>query len=125
MFWRNRLWLWLRWERKVCPKSIGTARRRTFPRFASVGLCGDSRFALRRYPATDFAELKPRIVWDRETDLLSPRRSTLRLAVLNAGTIPDRGLYGVFLEGASDKPQRVGELDEEMVFETRAGESFC
>ncbi|MDA1180203.1 MAG: DEAD/DEAH box helicase, partial [Planctomycetota bacterium] len=77
-----------------------------------------------RYPSTNFAELRPRINWDRVTNILSPRKSSQRTAILNAGTIPDRGLYGVFLDNGGEKSMRVGELDEEMVFETRAGEVF-
>lgn len=78
-----------------------------------------------RYPSAEFAELRPRLNWDRERDVLSPRASTQRLAILNAGTIPDRGLYGVFLVGTNGQPgSRVGELDEEMVFETRVGDVF-
>ncbi len=78
-----------------------------------------------RYPSAEFAELRPRFTWDRESDVLSPRASTHRLAVFNAGTIPDRGLYGVFLQGDDGQPgSRVGELDEEMVFETRVGDVF-
>lgn len=78
-----------------------------------------------RYPSDEFAELRPRINWDRLAGTVGPRKSSQRIAVLNAGTIPDRGLYGVFLAaepGATGL--RVGELDEEMVFETRAGEVF-
>ena len=76
-----------------------------------------------RYPSDEFAELRPRITWDRIHNVLTPREGAKSLAILNAGTIPDRGLYGVFLSGA-DKPVRVGELDEEMVFESRTGETF-
>ncbi|SEG54881.1 ATP dependent helicase, Lhr family [Bryocella elongata] len=76
-----------------------------------------------RYPSDEFAELRPRIIWDRQRNWLTPRQGAKRLAILNGGTIPDRGLYGVFLSGAS-KPLRVGELDEEMVFEARTGETF-
>jgi len=76
-----------------------------------------------RYPSDEFAELRPRITWDRTHNLLTPREGAKSLAILNGGTIPDRGLYGVFLSGA-DKPVRVGELDEEMVFESRPGETF-
>jgi ATP-dependent helicase Lhr and Lhr-like helicase len=76
-----------------------------------------------RYPSDEFAELRPRITWDRVGNMLTPRESAKSLAILNAGTIPDRGLYGVFLSG-SEKPVRVGELDEEMVFESRTGETF-
>ncbi|HWJ86350.1 MAG TPA: DEAD/DEAH box helicase, partial [Cellulomonas sp.] len=93
-----------------------------------------------RYPSEDFAELRPRLVWDRVTDVLSARPGALRLAVTSGGTIPDRGLYGVFLASGSttsDVPvdaetaggrvrggKRVGELDEEMVYESRVGDTF-
>ncbi|HEY0132607.1 MAG TPA: crosslink repair DNA glycosylase YcaQ family protein, partial [Nannocystis sp.] len=78
-----------------------------------------------RYPSDEFAELRPRIVWDRVTGQLKSREGSKRLAVLSGGTIPDRGLYGVFLTGEAGKPgRRVGELDEEMVFESRVGEVF-
>src|SRR5690606_13771606 len=76
-----------------------------------------------RYPSTAFAELRPRLVWDRTTDLLTARRGAQRLAVTSGGTIPDRGAFGVFLAGA-DRPVRVGELDEEMVYESRVGDVF-
>jgi ATP-dependent helicase Lhr and Lhr-like helicase len=74
-----------------------------------------------RYPSDDFAELRPRIVWDRVTGKLRGRAGAQRLAVTNPGTIPDRGLYTVNLV---DDGRRVGELDEEMVYETRVGETF-
>ncbi|GIG96724.1 Lhr family helicase [Plantactinospora mayteni] len=93
-----------------------------------------------RYPSTAFAELRPRLVWDRAADLLTGRPGAQRLAVTSGGTIPDRGLFGVFLAGAattpgrgaaSDAPSRssrraarVGELDEEMVYESRVGDVF-
>ncbi|MFC0715696.1 ATP-dependent helicase [Cellulomonas biazotea] len=93
-----------------------------------------------RYPSEEFAELRPRLVWDRVTDTLTARPGSLRLAVTSGGTIPDRGLFGVFLaSGAttSDVPvdaertggrvrggRRVGELDEEMVYESRVGDTF-
>ncbi len=76
-----------------------------------------------RYPSDEFAELRPRITWDRARGMVVAREGAKRVAIANAGTIPDRGLYGVFLAGAS-KPTRVGELDEEMVFETHLGETF-
>lgn len=75
-----------------------------------------------RYPGEEFAELRPRIVWDRVTGALSGRPGAQRLAVTNGGTIPDRGLFGVFLAG--EKSSRVGELDEEMVYESRVGDVF-
>ena len=77
------------------------------------------------YPSDEFAELRPRITWNREANRLSPREGAKSLAILNGGTIPDRGLYGVFLSGDHRKPVRVGELDEEMVFESRVGEIFA
>jgi ATP-dependent helicase Lhr and Lhr-like helicase len=79
-----------------------------------------------RYPSDEFAELRPRVVWDRVLGTVRGRTGALRLAVANAGTIPDRGLYGVFLmaENAERGSRRVGELDEEMVFELREGEVF-
>ena len=72
------------------------------------------------YPAEEFSELRPRIVWDRANGVLRGRAGAQRLAVTNAGTIPDRGLFGVFLPDGT----RVGELDEEMVYESRVGEVF-
>ncbi len=74
-----------------------------------------------RYPSDEFAELRPRIVWDRTAGILRGRPGARRLAVTNAGTIPDRGLFGVFIAG-SEPASRVGELDEEMVYEARAGQ---
>ncbi len=74
-----------------------------------------------RYPSDEFAELRPRIVWDRTGGVIRARDGARRLAVTNAGTIPDRGLFGVFL---ADGGGRVGELDEEMVYEARAGQTF-
>ena len=76
-----------------------------------------------RYPSDEFAQLRPRVTWDRVHNTLTGREGAKRVAIANAGTIPDRGLYGVFLAGA-DRPTRVGELDEEMVFETQVGETF-
>ena len=77
-----------------------------------------------RYPSEEFAELRPRIVWDRVSDTISGRPGALRLAVTSGGTIPDRGLYGVFLAGGGGPGRRVGELDEEMVYESRVGDVF-
>lgn len=78
-----------------------------------------------RYPSDDFHELRPRINWDRISGLLTPRRDSQRVAILNAGTIPDRGLYGVFLLGDErESSSRVGELDEEMVHEIYPGDVF-
>src|SRR6478609_5391950 len=72
-----------------------------------------------RYPSDEFAELRPRVVWDRVTGQLTGRPGAQRLAVTSGGTIPDRGLFGVFLVGGEGPGRRVGELDEEMVYESR------
>jgi ATP-dependent Lhr-like helicase len=76
-----------------------------------------------RYPSDEFAELRPRINWDRVENTLTARQGSKSIAISNGGTIPDRGLYGVFLAG-SEKGGRLGELDEEMVFESRPGETI-
>ncbi|MEP6973811.1 MAG: DEAD/DEAH box helicase, partial [Actinomycetota bacterium] len=73
-----------------------------------------------RYPSDDFAELRPRLVWDRTSGRVRAREGAGRIAITNGGTIPDRGLFGVFLPDGT----RVGELDEEMVYESRRGEVF-
>jgi ATP-dependent helicase Lhr and Lhr-like helicase len=73
-----------------------------------------------RYPSSEFSELRPRIVWDRVHGTIRPRPGARQLAVTNAGTIPDRGLYSVTLPDG----RRVGELDEEMVYEARPGQTF-
>ncbi len=77
-----------------------------------------------RYPSDEFAELRPRLTWDRIRNVVTARDGAMRLAILNAGTIPDRGLYGVFLAYSEGKAVRAGELDEEMVFESHPGETF-
>ena len=77
-----------------------------------------------RYPSDDFADLRPRLTWDRLKNRLTAREGAKRVAIINGGTIPDRGLYGVFLIGERGPGARVGELDEEMVFESRVGETF-
>jgi ATP-dependent Lhr-like helicase len=82
------------------------------------------------YPSDEFAELRPRIVWDRVTGELTGRPGAQRLAVTSGGTIPDRGLFGVFMVGADEASGgrgggRVGELDEEMVYESRVGDVFA
>jgi ATP-dependent Lhr-like helicase len=74
-----------------------------------------------RYPSDEFAELRPRLVWDRVEGTVRAREGAIRIAIANAGTIPDRGLFGVFLVDGSG---RVGELDEEMVYEAREGQVF-
>ncbi|MCK7626113.1 ATP-dependent helicase [Streptomyces sp. RS10V-4] len=80
-----------------------------------------------RYPSDAFAELRPRLVWDRVAGTVTGRPGAQRLAVTSGGTIPDRGLFGVFLAGESSGKgggRRVGELDEEMVYESRVGDVF-
>jgi ATP-dependent Lhr-like helicase len=80
-----------------------------------------------RYPSEEFAELRPRLIWDRTTGTLRGRPGAQRLAVTSGGTIPDRGLFGVFLAGPQRQGRnshRVGELDEEMVYESRVGDVF-
>ena len=83
-----------------------------------------------RYPSEQFAELRPRLIWHRDTGVLAARPGAQRLAVTSGGTIPDRGLFGVFLVGEGNASgrhapgRRVGELDEEMVYETRVGDVF-
>jgi ATP-dependent Lhr-like helicase len=75
------------------------------------------------YPSDEFAELKPRLIWDRQTGVVEGRRDARVVAITSGGTIPDRGLFGVFMVGEAGTPgRRVGELDEEMVYEARAGE---
>jgi ATP-dependent helicase Lhr and Lhr-like helicase len=78
-----------------------------------------------RYPSDDFAELRPRVTWDRLRGSVRAREGAKRLAIANAGTIPDRGLFGVFLAANETRgARRVGELDEEMVFESQVGDVF-
>ena len=75
-----------------------------------------------KYPSTEFAELRPRLVYDRDTGTLTARPGAQRLAVTSGGAIPDRGMFTVYLASESEKPSRVGELDEEMVYESRPGD---
>jgi ATP-dependent helicase Lhr and Lhr-like helicase len=79
-----------------------------------------------RYPGEEFAGLRPRLVWDRVGGVIHGRPGAQKLAVTSGGTIPDRGLFGVFLpaQDGGRQPRRVGELDEEMVYESRVGEVF-
>ncbi|WP_225730693.1 MULTISPECIES: ATP-dependent helicase [unclassified Nocardia] len=76
-----------------------------------------------RYPSDEFAELRPRLVWDRDAGTLTGRPGAQRLAVTSGGAIPDRGMFAVFMVG--EKASRVGELDEEMVYESRVGDVFA
>ncbi len=101
--------------RDLCMRA---ANFRHLPRDAFAGVLD---MLAGRYPSTDFAELSPRVIWDRERDILNARRGAKMLSLLSGGTIPDRGLYRVHL--GADGP-KVGELDEEMVHETIPGETF-
>ncbi|SNQ49069.1 putative ATP-dependent helicase lhr [Frankia canadensis] len=101
---------------------LGALVRRAAP-FASLPAAvfeGVLDMLAGRYPSDAFAELRPRITWDRATGALRGRPGAQRLAVTSGGTIPDRGMFGVFLVG--EKASRVGELDEEMVYESRVGD---
>ncbi|MCX8554198.1 ATP-dependent helicase [Mycolicibacterium mucogenicum] len=75
-----------------------------------------------KYPSTEFAELRPRLVYDRDSGTLTARPGAQRLAVTSGGAIPDRGMFTVYLATGDEKPSRVGELDEEMVYESRPGD---
>ncbi len=111
-------------DRWTVDELLGTVTRaapfETLSRDVLVGVLGMLAGA---YPSDEFAELRPRVVWDRVTDVVEGRRDARVVAVTSGGTIPDRGLYGVFMVGEPGTPgRRVGELDEEMVYESRAGE---
>lgn len=96
-------------------------RAASFAELPREALTGVLDMLAGRYPSTDFSELRPRLVWDRETDNLSARKGSRMLAIVSGGTIPDRGLYGVYL-GGGEGATRVGELDEEMVHESQPGQ---
>lgn len=96
-------------------------RARPFRELSDGAIDGVLDMLSGRYSAAEFAELRPRLIWDREAGVLRARRGAKMLSLLNAGTIPDRGLYAVHI--GADGP-RIGELDEEMVFESRPGETF-
>ncbi len=106
------------------PDLLATVRRAApFASLTRSQLDGVLDMLSGRYPSDEFAELRPRLNWDRVADEVAGRRGAQRIAVTSGGTIPDRGLYGVFIAG--DGPgRRVGELDEEMVYETRPGETI-
>src|SRR3954451_9107448 len=118
-------------ERPRTVDDVGALVRRSAP-FASLpesALHAVLDMLAGRYPSDAFAELRPRLTWDRVTDTLTARAGAQRLAVTSGGTIPDRGLFGVFLVGEEGPGgrgggRRVGELDEEMVYESRAGDVF-
>nr|WP_233608414.1 DEAD/DEAH box helicase [Nocardia stercoris] len=98
----------------------GTGNYATLPRSAYDAVLD---LLAGRYPSDEFAELRPRVVWDRDAGTLTGRPGAQRLAVTSGGAIPDRGLFPVFMVG--EKASRVGELDEEMVYESRVGDVFA
>ncbi|MBB4930256.1 ATP-dependent Lhr-like helicase [Lipingzhangella halophila] len=107
---------------------IGALARRAAP-FAALpdsALSGVLDMLSGRYPSDEFAELRPRLVWDREAGRVRGRPGAQQVAVTSGGTIPDRGTYAVHLAGGASRgaPTRVGELDEEMVYESRVGDVF-
>ena len=108
-----------RFRSTTCTRSSGVRTRSPTSRGAQLENVLD--MLAGRYPSDEFAELRPRIVWDRTAGIVRGRTGARRLAVTNAGTIPDRGLFGVHLVGDGG---RVGELDEEMVYEAREGQTF-
>ncbi|GAA5080663.1 ATP-dependent helicase [Nocardia iowensis] len=98
----------------------GTGSYATLPRSAYESVLD---LLAGRYPSDEFAELRPRLVWDRDAGTLTGRPGAQRLAVTSGGAIPDRGLFAVYMVG--EKASRVGELDEEMVYESRVGDVFA
>jgi ATP-dependent Lhr-like helicase len=111
-------------ERQVDELFVLVRRAAPFATLSRGQLEGVLDMLSGRYPSDEFAELRPRVVWDRLRGTVRGREGAQRLVVTNAGTIPDRGLYGVFLAEGEGPGRRVGELDEEMVFESRVGEVF-
>ncbi|MGH9078430.1 MAG: helicase-related protein, partial [Acidimicrobiales bacterium] len=106
----------------VAVADLAALARRSYP-FADLSdgaFEGTLDMLAGRYPSDEFAELRPRLVWDRLAGTVTARPGARMLAVVSGGTIPDRGLFGVFTPGGG----RVGELDEEMVYESRVGETF-
>jgi ATP-dependent Lhr-like helicase len=98
-------------------------RAAPFERLTRDGLESVLAMLAGAYPSDEFAELRPRVAWDRTTGVVTGRRDARVVAITSGGTIPDRGLYGVFMAGEVGTPgRRVGELDEEMVYESRPGE---
>ncbi|MCB9669280.1 MAG: DEAD/DEAH box helicase [Alphaproteobacteria bacterium] len=97
-------------------------RASPYAELSDAQLAGVLDMLAGRYPSDAFAELSPRINWNRTTDTLEGRRGAKTLALMNAGTIPDRGLFAVFLADAEGP--RLGELDEEMVYESRPGDTI-
>jgi ATP-dependent helicase Lhr and Lhr-like helicase len=110
-------------DEEISVDELHTLVRRAYPfaELSRVQLENVLDMLAGRYPSDEFAELRPRIVWDRTGGTIRGREGARKLAVTNAGTIPDRGLFGVHLV---DGGGRVGELDEEMVYEARTGQTF-
>ncbi|NYS30830.1 ATP-dependent helicase [Pantoea sp. WMus005] len=77
-----------------------------------------------KFPSDAFAQLRPQLVWDRQSGLLTARPGAQHLAVTSGGTIPDRGMFSVILPEGEEQAgsRRVGELDEEMVYESRVND---
>ena len=109
-----------RGETPVAELAALVRRTANFAELSDEQLANTLDLLAGRYPSEEFSELRPRVVWNRATDTVRPRDGAKRLAVTSGGTIPDRGLFGVFLPDGT----RVGELDEEMVYESRPGETF-
>ena len=109
-----------RGEVAVADVAAMVRRTATFAELSDELLRNTLEMLAGRYPSEEFSELRPRLVWDRVNDTVRARDGSKRLAVTSGGTIPDRGLFGVFLPDG----KRVGELDEEMVYESRPGETF-
>ena len=109
-----------RGETPVAELAALVRRTATFAELSDEQLANTLDLLAGRYPSEEFSELRPRVVWNRVTDTVRARDGSKRLAVTSGGTIPDRGLFGVFLPDG----KRVGELDEEMVYESRPGETF-
>ena len=119
--WPNRSWRWPQQTTWSLTDLAATVRRAApFADLSDDVFRGVLDMLAGRYPSDAFAELRPRIVWDRTDDTIRAREGAGRLAIISGGTIPDRGLFGVFTTDGS----RVGELDEECVYESRRGEVF-
>lgn len=108
-------------ERGVDELKALVRQSQPFASISDAAFDGVLEMACGHYPSTEFSDLRPHLDWDRERDVIVPRRSALKISQSNAGTIPDRGLYTVRL---GPKGPRLGELDEEMVFEAREGQTF-
>ncbi|MBP9086024.1 MAG: DEAD/DEAH box helicase [Kofleriaceae bacterium] len=76
------------------------------------------------YALEELADTRPRMTYNRSTGIVQAREGAKRVAIANAGTIPDRGLFAVYLANAAAGKGRIGELDEEMVFESKVGDRF-